>query len=217
MDLIRFENVGISYAERKILSGFDLSVKAGEKLLITGRSGTGKSTLMKMLLGFVKPMEGLIYFKDKKLDGKEVWEIRKLVAHVSQNTDVGEGKVLEVIREIFLFGHNRGKLWEEELMPLLEYFELDKDTLAKKFESLSGGEKQRICIIIALLLGKEIFLLDEITSELDAQMKSKVAEYFLGKREWTVIAVSHDNTWVKDGVRVVDIASYAGGMNGRSL
>lgn len=217
MFLVRFENIGISYADRKVLSGFDLSVKSGEKLLITGRSGTGKSTLLKMLLGFVRPTEGVIYFQDKKLDGKEVWEIRKQVAHVSQSTDIGEGKVLELIRELFLFGQNRDKLWEENLMSLLVYFELDNDVLAKKFESLSGGEKQRICIIISLLLEKDIFLLDEITSELDTQMKLKVAEFFLGKAGWTVIAVSHDSTWVKDGVKVVDITPYTGGLNGRSI
>jgi len=72
---------------------------------------------------------------------------------------------------------------------------------------LSGGEKQRIGILIALLLEREIFLLDEATSALDAGLKKKVAEHFLKHSHWTLFVISHDREWERDGVEIVTIGN----------
>jgi len=80
----------------------------------------------------------------------------------------------------------------------MDRFELDKSILHSDLSEISGGEKQRIAIIIALLLERKIFLLDEITSALDNESKQSVVDFFLDL-DATVIAVSHDQGWARDG------------------
>jgi putative ABC transport system ATP-binding protein len=77
-------------------------------------------------------------------------------------------------------------------MELLDFLELPEEILQKKLELLSGGEKQRIAIVIALLLQRKIFLLDEITSALDKNLKQKIMDFFLQKHDATVMLISHD-------------------------
>jgi putative ABC transport system ATP-binding protein len=74
----------------------------------------------------------------------------------------------------------------------LDFFEIPVSFLDKNIEELSGGEKQRIAIINALLLERKIFLLDEISSSLDNSLKIKTIDFFLTKPDFTVLYISHD-------------------------
>jgi putative ABC transport system ATP-binding protein len=205
MDLIKVEKVFADAEGRSILSDLNISVSRGEKVLIKGRSGIGKTTIFRLLLGFRKPSFGTIYFEGRPMDPGLAWDIRKKVAHISQDSDIGEGTVKEMLDGIFSYASNKGMLVPEELQSLLSEFSLRADVLDKKFESLSGGEKQRIAIIISLLTKKDIFFLDEITSDLDAKLKRKIVDMFVGNPSWTVLAISHDAEWEREGVRVVDL------------
>ena len=84
---------------------------------------------------------------------------------------------------------------------------LEDDILDKNFQELSGGEKQRIGILIALLLNRDIYLLDEVTSALDVNLKKTVADYFLAREDWTLLVISHDLEWERDWVETIDIES----------
>lgn len=212
--MIRYENIGIIYDNKTVLSGFSLRIGRGEKILLKGKSGTGKSTLFKILLGFEKPAEGTLYFKARKMTHALAWEIRKEVAYVCQETDLGEGPVSDLLEEIFSYRPNRDKTDPEKLHRLMQDLELEEDTLEKNFEDLSGGEKQRVGILIALLLGREVFLLDEATSALDSELKKKVADYFLDHGEWTLFIISHDREWERDGVKVMEIKGNGSNGNG---
>ncbi len=68
--------------------------------------------------------------------------------------------------------------------------------LGKKSEEVSGGERQRLALAIALLLKRKIFLLDEATSSLDRKLKKKVVDYFLNQKSLTVLSISHDSEWL---------------------
>ncbi len=209
-EIIRYEGVGMTYNSKKVLSGFNLSIKRGQKILLKGKSGAGKSTLFKMLLGFEKPTDGTLYYRSQPVNSSRVWEIRKEVAYVSQETDLGEGPVKVLLKEIFSYPPNRDKMDPEKLYVLMQDFELEEDTLDKNYEDLSGGEKQRIGILIALMLGREIFLLDEATSALDSKLKEKVAEYFLKHGGWTLFIISHDREWESENIRVVELKKQIG-------
>lgn len=213
MTIIHYKNIGIFFDNNPVLSNFNLSVSSGEKVLITGQSGLGKSTLFKILLGFVKPNTGSIYFKGKLVSEYEITKIRKQISYVPQNTDIGDGKVKDIINDIFQIRRNKDIIWQSDLQPILDYFELKQNVLNKKFETLSGGEKQRISIIISILLHRNIFLLDEITSELDNAMKLKVTNYFLNEDEWTVLIISHDLVWKRKNIKIVDLVPYTGDLN----
>ena len=83
--------------------------------------------------------------------------------------------------------------------------ELEHDILDKNFQELSGGEKQRIGILTSLLLNRDIYLLDEVTSALDMKLKKKVADYFLAQEDWTLLIISHDQEWERDWMEIIDI------------
>jgi len=204
-EMIRYENTGISFGGKRVISGFSLRVLRGKKILLRGKSGIGKSTLFKMLLGFEKPSEGSLYYREKPVNAQVAWEIRREVSYVSQDIDLGEGPVGNLLEEIFSYRPNREKKDHEKLNALIKEFELEADILEKNFENLSGGEKQRVGILIALMLGREIFLLDEATSALDSELKKKVVDYFLKNRDWTLLVISHDREWEREGVEVVEI------------
>jgi len=204
-ELIKYENIGISFENRKILSGFNLTVKKNQKILLRGKSGTGKTTLLKILLGFTKPSEGTIYFRNRVIDSKTCWEARKEIAYIVQDTDLGEGKVKILLDDVFSYRANKEKLDHEKLRVFMRELELEDDILEKDFQELSGGEKQRIGILIALLLDRNIYLLDEVTSALDAKLKKKIADYFLARKNWTLLIVSHDREWERDWMETISL------------
>lgn len=209
-ELIKYENIGISFGDRKVLSGFNLTIKKNQKILLRGKSGVGKTTLLKMLLGFTKPSEGTLYFRNRVIDSKTCWEARKEIAYVVQDTDLGEGKVQNLLDEIFSYSANKEKLSRGKLQTFMRELELEDNILEKNFQELSGGEKQRIGILIALLLNRDIYLLDEATSALDAKLKKKVADYFLAREDWTLLIVSHDREWERDWMKIIDLETDPG-------
>lgn len=204
-EIIKYENIGKFFGSKKVISDFSIRILRGRKILLRGKSGTGKSTLFKMLLGFEKPSEGSLYYRGKPVNSQVAWEIRKEVSYVSQDTDLGQGPVKDLLDEIFTYLPNREKRSSEKLDTLMKEFELEKDTLNKNFENLSGGEKQRIGILIALMLGRDIFLLDEATSALDSELKKRVVDHFLKHEDWTLFVISHDKEWERDEVEIVEI------------
>lgn len=204
-ELLKYNDVSISYGEKEVLSNFNLDIQKGERILLKGRSGAGKSTLLKMPMGFAHPSKGNLYFNGSLLDSNTVWDARKRIAYVSQDLDIYEGSVNEFIEEVFSYSFNEGKLDRSKLRRLLVYLGFEKDVLSMNFEELSGGEKQRIGIIMSVLIGKDIYLLDEITSSLDAALKEKVASYFLERKDWTLLIISHDDVWEKENVKVVQV------------
>lgn len=193
--LLRIENITKQFSEKFLLKNFTFDISEGDKINISGRSGIGKTTLFRLLLGFEVPDEGKIYFGDNELNEHTVWEVRKKVAYVSQDLNIGHGKVRALFIETLSYKanlHHKVNA-EEEIRSRLNFFELPEEILDKNIEELSGGEKQRIAIINSLLLKRSIYFLDEITSALDIQLKKKVLDFFLAKPHFTVLYISHDN------------------------
>ncbi|MGE5679946.1 MAG: ATP-binding cassette domain-containing protein [Bacillota bacterium] len=199
-DMFAFENVTIEFNGRLILKNFSLKIKENEKILIYGKSGIGKSTILKLALGNLRPQSGRILYKGRPLSREVVWQVRKEAAYVSQDMEIGNGKVKEFLKLVFSYKANSHLSdISTEINELSDYFELNRDSLEKNIEDLSGGEKQRFMIITAILLKRKIFLLDEVTSGLDPVLKKKVISFFLNESNWTEIIVSHDNDWLSDG------------------
>jgi putative ABC transport system ATP-binding protein len=193
--MIKIINLKIEYNKKIIVDNFNLNIKNGEKVILKGVSGSGKSSILKAILGFILPESGDIFIDEVRVTGKSITKLREKFSYISQGVDLRNEKVSFLIDEIFNFKQNKqNKKNLENLDVLFEFFQLPISIKDKNLEELSGGEKQRVGIVIAILLDREIYILDEITSALDLELKKKTVDYFL-KSEKTVIIVSHDREW----------------------
>jgi putative ABC transport system ATP-binding protein len=194
--LIRFDRVCVSVRGKSILADVSFAVQAGEKAVFRGKSGSGKSTVLKTLLGLYPLAAGRILFEDEPLDPPTVQSIRRRAAYIGQEPVLGAETVREALMLPFRFKtHRENKPSERRLIDALERLHLSPDILDRECRLVSGGEKQRIAIARALLLGKSLYLLDEVTSALDAESKQAVLDVFADPA-FTVLSVAHDPDWV---------------------
>ena len=208
--LIRYENVHIQFKDTALLHNLTFRVSRGDKILLYGESGIGKTTIFRLLLGFEPLQKGTISFNDRPLTAPVIWDMRHRIAYVSQDLDIGSGEVLTMLRRVLSFKANQHvDLQDSKLQKLLDLLRLSNRILKDEYETISGGEKQRIAILIALLLKRDIFLLDEITSSLDTDLKNTVIQYFTQNKEWTVLTISHDNAWLDvPGIKVIKLGRH---------
>ncbi|MFW5663460.1 MAG: ABC transporter ATP-binding protein [bacterium] len=210
--MIELQNIGLAFEGKALFDDLNVKVPEGGRLLIKGPSGTGKTTLLRMLLGFVLPDKGDVLIDGERLTVDNVWQLRQKMAYVSQDIQIGRGTAEGFIKEILGFRNNRFLSYDrDKVKALLKDFQLDRDTLGKNLEDLSGGELQRFTIIVTLLLNRKIFLLDEVTSALDQPLKELIADYFSNLKDKTLIISSHDAIWHEQDFTTLNLSS-----NGRS-
>ena len=204
---IEINDLTIAFDGKEVLSGFDLSVAAGEKLVITGDSGCGKSTVLRAILGFAVPARGSIRIGGEPLDEHSVWSMRTRLGYVAQEPELGAGSALDALTRAFEYHANAGLRDNVKRIPeLTERFGLESELLDKDVSALSGGEKQRIALIASILLDRGIYLLDEATSALDKANRRVVADYFRDLPDVTLLAVSHDDQTFAFADRVVTLS-----------
>ncbi len=207
--MISIQNLSFNAREKTIFRNFSFEIGKGQKVLLNGPSGSGKSTILKMILGFLEPSLGKIYYDKQELSQSLIWDIRKRTAYVPQQPQIGTGKVIDIIRELFQFKVSPPMPTANMINETAKLLSLDTSLFNQPFESLSGGEKQRLCILIALLSKKQFFLLDEATASLDFALQKKVVDIFSKRGGWTVLAASHDPVWREGSFRIVTIPEGA--------
>jgi ABC-type bacteriocin/lantibiotic exporter with double-glycine peptidase domain len=190
---VEIDSLTLRFGEQILFQDFSLSVPTGQKVQISGQSGRGKSSLLKSILGFIQPAAGQIRIDGQILDGKSVWAIRKRIGYVAQEPQFAPGAVKDLLREPFQYAANHGVQYDQAMQDqLFERFYLSKGLLDKQATELSGGEKQRVALVGALLLKRPIYLLDEAASALDADSKQAVIDYLRERTDITMVVVSHD-------------------------
>lgn len=205
--MIEFKNITLKVHRQTLLDGATLRIAEGEKVVVRGVSGSGKSSLLKCAAGALPRAGGSVRVDGMELSADTVAEIRARIAYVGQEPVLGAETVRDALLLPFTFkAHRENKPSDERIFQGLERLHLPVAILEKPCKRISGGEKQRIAILRALLLDKTVFLADEVTSALDPESKAAVmAELF--RPEITLLSVSHDPDWLRACGRIVEISN----------
>ncbi|WP_454972409.1 ABC transporter ATP-binding protein [Corynebacterium propinquum] len=205
---IEFDAVSYGRERRTVLDNATVTVQAGEKVALTGASGSGKTSILSLLLKFYDVSAGHIRVGGKDLEDWSRRDLRTMVTYVEQEPDLLPG----TLRENLTIG--TGESFEDEtLIAMLGQFGLENfasvDGLARLVGSgnsgLSGGERQRVAIIRAVLQNSPIILVDEPTSALDS-ISAELSMSRLLETDSTVIFTSHDANIVNLAERTLVVA-----------
>ncbi len=204
--MIIFDHVSIIIADRQLLLDTSLTLSAGEKVVLCGKSGSGKSTLLKALVGGQRLSSGAISINGNRVSPEHIGAIRSQLAYIPQEPLLAHKSVHDDLLLPFTFkAHQENRPTEQDIHSVLARLHLASAILERNSATLSGGEKQRLVIARAILLGKKIFLADEITSALDPESKEAVMAFLLDS-EHTVVSISHDPDWIDRCDRVFTLA-----------
>lgn len=188
---ITFKNVSFHYGEQKILDNVSFSINAGDKVMIVGENGQGKSTLLNLISGMYRPDEGDIFIDNHSINDTHIRSISDLYCYISQNPHIfiGDGYQNLALTD----NYN-----EEDCQEIL--YNLGIASIAKDNPKFySEGEKQRLCIGRALykLEQTPIILGDEIFANIDKDNKKNISNLLSTMfKDKTVIMVCHDNSYL---------------------
>lgn len=212
---IKLENISFAYeAEKSVLCGLSADIEQGKRVLISGPSGQGKTTLIRLLAGFLVPDQGTISFYDQK--GQHMpcsCASRDLLSYVPQGYTLFSGTIAENLR----MGNPDAS--REELQKALEdacawefveQLPQGMDTIiGEHAHGISGGQAQRIALARAFLRKTPVLILDEATSSLDAATEQQIMENLcLKNKNQTCIIISHNQSVRKYADQIIEIADY---------
>ncbi|WP_041139488.1 ABC transporter ATP-binding protein [Beduini massiliensis] len=191
---VTLDDVTFSYRDQPNLSHLNLHFKPGKITGLVGSSGSGKSTIMKLILGFIQPDFGTVKIDDRDLSGISRSTLSQVVTMVNQDPFIFN---LSIYDNFALINPDRNKIEEvckkvhlyEDIMALPQQFET---ILNENATDLSGGQKQRLAIARALLKNTKIILFDEITSALDEHLSADILSFLKEiKQDHTIIMITH--------------------------
>jgi osmoprotectant transport system ATP-binding protein len=200
---IEFQDVSFRAGETQVLSGFTLEVARGETLVLLGRSGSGKTTTLKLVNRLVIPTSGVIRVNGRGNDQVEVTTLRRGIGYVIQNAGLFPHFTVEknigLVPKIEGWPLERIRARTQELMQLVGL----APEMATRFpHQLSGGQQQRVGVARALAADPEILLMDEPFSALDPLTRDELQREFLllqQRLHKTIVFVTHD---LREGMRL---------------
>jgi osmoprotectant transport system ATP-binding protein len=204
MPLVEFRNVSYDIADKRILSGINLSVDASETLVLLGRSGSGKSTALKLTNGMLFPTEGQVLVEGRSTREWDPIKLKRRIGYVIQ--DVGLFPHFTVARNIGLVPRLEGWIEadvERRVDQLLSTVGMPAAEFRTRYPSqLSGGQRQRVGVARALAADPSLLLFDEPFGALDPVTRLELQQQFLELRRdfnKTSIFVTHD---VREAIRL---------------
>ncbi len=205
---IEMNNVSFRYSENMplIIDNFSLKIRPGQYVAIVGKTGCGKSTLMRLLLGFEHPQKGAIYYDGKDLERIDLRSLRRRVGVVMQNGKLFQGDIYSniVISAPWL---SQDEAWEAaELAGIaddIRMMPMGMNTIISEGSGgISGGQRQRLMIARAVAPKPKILMFDEATSALDNLTQKKVSES-LDALKCTRIVIAHRLSTIKQCDRII--------------
>lgn len=205
--MISYKNVSMEYPEsRKVLDNLNFNIEKGEFFVIVGPSGSGKTTSLKLINRLIEQTDGDIFFNNKKLKDYNLRELRLKIGYVLQ--EIALFPNLTVFENISLIPEMKKmdrEIIDEKIDFLLNKVGLEPKRYKDRFpEELSGGEKQRVGILRAIISGPEILLMDEPFSALDPISRINLQDLIKelhNEYKITTVFVTHD---MSEAIKLAD-------------
>ena len=222
---IELKDVSFSYVDNfNVLNNVDLTIETGQTTAIVGSTGSGKSTLIKLLLRLYEINNGSISYDSNSLKDIELSSLREKVGLVSQDVFLFEGTVIENIAYGDL-NASESEVWNAAQKSEADEFinnlpQKEKTIVGERGQKLSGGQRQRISIARAILKNPEILILDEATSSVDNETEAAIQRSLdILKKDRTVIVIAHRLSTVRnaDIIYVLENGSVVESGNHESL
>ncbi len=201
-EVVTIKNIVHIYDDKILFFGANLEIERGDRVAFLGPNGAGKSTLLRLIVGLEAPTEGSI----------EIGKHNVIPSYFEQN----QAEALDLTKTVLDTIHDEVPDWKDvEVRSLLGRFLFSGETVLKKVESLSGGEKARLALAKMLLAPANLLILDEPTNHLDIPAK-EMLESALKVYEGTVLIVSHDRYFISQvankivEIRDGELIVYAG-------
>ena len=219
--IIEFRNVSYSKNNNMILENISFSLKKNKYNVIIGKNGSGKSTILKLIVGLEKISGGQIFIDNEELVYKrdELYKIRKKTGIVFQESN--EHIIGETVAESLIFGMENNRIplekMKENMAKYVKLFKLE-NIIDKKTVNLSGGEKQKVALAGAVITEPDIILLDEVTEMWDKATKEKmngIIEKFLEDGK-TVVSVTHNPEEIRRSDNIIFITEEGKIVTGKS-
>ncbi len=205
---IRISGLSFSYDNKMILDDVSFSVQEGDRIEISGKSGCGKSTFVKLLAGLIEPQSGIILIGDQPIRNIDEKERYKRICYVAQDSCLFQMSV----RENLLLAKSNAS--EEEMKTVCQLVGLEMEDAAfaegldtivgKEGDMISGGQKQRLILARTLLRDADIYILDEATSHLDRRSEKEVLDNIdrtlAGK---TIVYIAHHEDQEKSAAKKI--------------
>ena len=199
--IIRIKNLKKEFGKNKLLRGINFELNKGEKVVILGASGSGKSTFLRCINRMEEPTSGEIYFGDTLITDKNIQKMRQNIGMVFQHFNLINN--LTVMQNLIL-APVKLKLMDEETAEKRARGLLKHIGLLSKADafpaSLSGGQKQRVAIIRAMMMNPKVLLFDEPTSALDPESIGDVLSLIreVAEAGMTIMIVTHEMNFAKE-------------------
>ena len=222
---IELKDVSFSYVDNfNVLNNVDLTINAGQTTAIVGSTGSGKSTLIKLLLRLYEINNGSISYDSNSLKDIELSSLRGKIGLVSQDVFLFEGTVIENIAYGDL-NSSESEVWNAAQKSEADEFinnlpQKEETIVGERGQKLSGGQRQRISIARAILKNPEILILDEATSSVDNETEAAIQRSLdILKKDRTVIVIAHRLSTVRnaDIIYVLENGSVVESGNHESL
>jgi branched-chain amino acid transport system ATP-binding protein len=193
--LVHATGLNTHYGQSHILRGIDFEVLPGQTIGLMGRNGMGKSTLLKSLMGLVKPSSGQVHIKGQDMTGAAPFEVaRKGIAYVPEGRGIfGNLSVKENLQMAARAGTQGQREWTYERV--LETFPRLKERLGHGGQQLSGGEQQMLTIGRALMTNPDLLILDEATEGLAPLIAREIWRICALIRESGISSIIVDKNW----------------------
>lgn len=207
---LEIKNLSFQYDpfSKNVIDNLSLSIRSGESVAITAPSGFGKTTLLKLMSGLLKPTSGTIYFNDTDIQKIGSANYRSMIGCVLQEDKFFSGSILE---NIVSFENNYDRNWAIECAKLTNIHQeimampMNYETLLGELgNQLSGGQRQRLFIARALYKKPKILFMDEATSHLD-EKNEEIVNQAISQLNITRVIVAHRQSTIRSADRVIQL------------